>query len=163
MSDITVRRATAADVPGWLESSAALFAEDAGTRDETMNVRFPYELGVDGYTELLDDTARLVLVAEANDGNAGGDSEIVGHLTGKLSEPTDIRQVRVATLSSLYVRPAYRGQHVGGDFVAAFRQWAQEHQADRIAVTAFASNEAAIGFYERQGFVPYTLTLETTP
>ena len=161
MGDVTVRRATTADVPGWLESSAALFAEDAGTRDETMNVRFPYEQGVDAYAELLDDTSRIVLVAEAADTNGGG--EIVGHLTGKLSEPTDIRQVRVATLSSLYVRPEHRGQHVGADFVAAFRQWAQERQADRIAVVAFATNDAAIRFYERQGFAPYTLTLETTP
>ncbi|MBM7785628.1 GNAT family N-acetyltransferase [Tenggerimyces flavus] len=156
MSDVTVRRATTADVPGWLDSSAALFAEDAGTRDETMNVRFPHELGVDGYADLLTKPERLVLVADA-----GG--KIVGHLTGVLTEPSAIRPVRIATLSSLYVRPAHRGQHVGAEFVQAFRAWAKEQQADRIAVTAFATNEAAIRFYERQGFAQYTLTLETTP
>lgn len=156
MSEVIVRPATTADVPGWLESSAALFAEDAGTRDETMNVRFPHELGVDGYAELLAKPERLVLVADA-----GG--QIVGHLTGVLAEPSAVRPVRIATLSSLYVRPEYRSQHVGANFVAKFREWAKERQADRIAVTAFAANDAAIGFYERQGFASYTMTLETTP
>jgi GNAT superfamily N-acetyltransferase len=158
MPEVTVRQATVDDVPGWLESSAALFAEDAGSRDPTMNVRYPHELGADGYADLLTKPERLVLVAEAGDG-AG----IVGHLTGVLSEPTPIRPIRIATLSSLYVRPAYRSAGVGADFVQAFRAWAAEQQADRIAVVAYAANDAAVRFYQRQGFAPYTLTLETTP
>jgi GNAT superfamily N-acetyltransferase len=154
--EIVVRRATPADVPGWLESSAALFAEDAGTRDPTMNTNYPHELGVQGYTDLLAQPDRLTLVAVA-----GG--LVVGHLTGKLAEPQPVRPIRVATLSSLYVRPTYRSHRVGARFVAEFRQWAKENDVDRIAVVAFAGNEAAIRFYQREGFLPMTVTLETTP
>lgn len=46
------------------------------------------------------DTNRLALVA--TDGAA-----IVGILTGSLTEPNDYRPVRVATLNSLYVNPAW--------------------------------------------------------
>lgn len=116
MGEVTVRTATQPDVPGWLESSAALFAEDAGTRDPTMNVRFPYEEGVEGHAQLPAEPDRLVLVADA-------EGEIVGHLTGQVEDPTAVRQVRVATLRSLYVGPAYRSHGVGADFVAAFRAW----------------------------------------
>lgn len=153
---VLVRRASSADVPGWVASSAALFAEDAGTRDRTMNTNFPHELGVAGYAEIMAKPDRLVLVAVAS-------GEVVGHLTGSLGEPLPVRPIRVATLSSLYVRPAYRSHGVGREFVAAFRQWAKENDAARIAVTAFAANGAAVRFYQREGFVPMTLTLETTP
>lgn len=154
--EVVVRRATPEDVPGWLESSAALFAEDAGTRDPTMNTDYPHELGVQGYSGLLAKPERLVLVAVA-------DGLVVGHLTGTLAEPQQVRPIRVATLSSLYVRPAYRSHRVGARFVAEFRRWAKERDADRIAVTAFAANDSAVRFYQREGFVPMTLTLETTP
>jgi GNAT superfamily N-acetyltransferase len=153
---VVVRRATPEDVPGWLESSAALFAEDAGTRDPTMNTGYPHELGVQGYAENLAKPDRLAVVALV-------DGQVVGHLTGSLAEPQQVRPIRVATLSSLYVRPAYRSHGLGARFVAEFRRWAKEHDADRIAVTAFAANDSAVRFYQREGFVPMTLTLETTP
>jgi hypothetical protein len=42
----------------------ALFTEDAGTRDSTMNVDYPQQYGVQGFTELLAQPDKLVLVAE---------------------------------------------------------------------------------------------------
>ena len=156
MAEVRIRTAGADDLPGLVASSAALFAEDAGTRDPTMNVDWPHQHGHLRFTETLSDPERLILVADA----AG---EVVGHLTGVLSGGTAYRPVTVATLASLYVRPAYRSGGVGADLVRRFRAWARDLGADRVAVAAYATNSGALRFYQREGFVPHTVTLETTP
>ncbi|MEV8630176.1 GNAT family N-acetyltransferase [Streptosporangium sp. NPDC051023] len=151
---IVVRPATAADLDGVVACSSALFAEDAGTRDPTLNVSWPRQYGQARFAEALGDPERLVMVAE----DEGG---IVGHLTGSLSGPTPMRPVTVATLGSIYVRPAYRGQKIGSRLVAEFRTWAALHGAQYAGVTAYASNEAAIRFYQRNGFGTRSVVLET--
>jgi GNAT superfamily N-acetyltransferase len=156
VADVRVRVARAEDIPGLVASSAALFAEDAGTRDPTMNVDWPHQHGHLRFTETIGDPDRLILVVDA-----GG--EVVGHLTGVLNEGTAYRPVTIATLASLYVRPAHRSGGVGADLVRAFRDWARDRGADRVAVTAYAANTSALRFYQREGFIPHTVTLETTP
>ncbi|GAA4222869.1 hypothetical protein GCM10023075_14780 [Streptosporangium album] len=134
--------------------SSALFAEDAGARDLTVNVNWPTERGLAQFRDALSDPHRLVMVA-ADDG------EIIGHLTGRLSGPTPMRPVVVATLGSIYVRPAHRGQKTGAALVEEFRAWARHHGAEYAGVTAYASNEAAVRFYERNGFAIRSVVLET--
>jgi GNAT superfamily N-acetyltransferase len=156
MTEIGVRRATTLDAAELVDSMAALFAEDAGTRDSTMNVDYPKQFGVQGFIELLEQPDKLVLVAEA-------DARVVGHLTGRLDDPSPIRPVFVATLASMYVRPSHRGQGTGARLVDAFRTWARDQGAVRMSVTAYASNEGAVRFYRRQGFEPQSMVLEANP
>ncbi|MEV7013863.1 GNAT family N-acetyltransferase [Streptosporangium sp. NPDC051022] len=151
---IVVRPATAADLDGVVACSAALFVEDAGTRDPAVNVNWPREHGPARFAEALNDPDRLVMVADD-----GG--RIVGHLTGSLSGPTPMRPVTVATLGSMYVQPAYRGQKIGSRLAAEFRTWAAGHGAQYAGVTAYAGNEAAIRFYQRNGFAMHSVVLET--
>ncbi|MEV0644424.1 GNAT family N-acetyltransferase [Phytomonospora sp. NPDC050363] len=153
MSDTMIREAVPGDVAGLVECSVALFAEDGGTRDATLNVDWPKEFSADSIRAGIDDPARLILAAVR-------DGEVVGQLSGKVAEAVAIRPVRVATLVSLYVRPEARDGGLGAQLVAAFKDWARTIDADRIAVTAYATNEAAIRFYRRCGFEPYQLTLE---
>lgn len=47
--DLTVRRARPDDIPGLVASSAGLFAEDAGTRDASVNIDWPREHGAASY------------------------------------------------------------------------------------------------------------------
>ncbi|GAA3106038.1 GNAT family N-acetyltransferase [Streptosporangium carneum] len=152
---VVVRVATTADLDGVVACSSALFAEDAGTRDPSLNVNWPREHGLARFTEALGDPGRLVMVAE-------DDRRIVGHLTGSLSEPTPMRPVTVATLGSVYVQPAYRGQKIGARLVAEFRTWATLHGAQYAGVTAYSGNEAAVRFYQRNGFAMRSVVLETT-
>ncbi|UPZ27366.1 GNAT family N-acetyltransferase [Streptomyces sp. LRE541] len=147
-----VRRARPEDVPALVASSAALFAEDAGTRDPTVDITWPLTHGAERFTAKLDDPARLLLVAER-------DGEVVGHLAGVVAEGSAMRPVKVATLVSLYVRPAHRGTRTGARLVAAFLDWAREQGAQQAEVTAYAANEDAVRFYERNGFGTHTLTL----
>lgn len=153
MSETTIREAVPGDVPGLVECSVALFAEDGGTRDPDLNVDWPKEFAGDSMLAGLDDPARLILAAVR-------DGKVVGHLTAKVSEPAPIRPVRVAELMSMYVRPEARDGGVGARLVSAFKDWARTRRAERIAVTAYASNASAIRFYERAGFAPYHLKLE---
>ncbi|MFB9894808.1 GNAT family N-acetyltransferase [Planobispora takensis] len=152
---VEVRPARAEDLDGVVACSAALFAEDAGTRDPAVNVNWPKEYGAAKFADALHDPDRLVLVAD-------DDGRIVGHLTGALSGPTPMRPVTVATLGSMYVRPAYRGRKIGTRLVEEFRDWARLHGAQYAGVTAYTGNEGAGRFFERNGFAMHSTVREAT-
>jgi GNAT superfamily N-acetyltransferase len=105
------------------------------------------------FSETISDPARLVLAARRT-------GEIVGTLSAALEAATTMRPIRTATLTSIYVHPRYRRSGVGARLVEQFHAWAREMNATRVAVTAYTTNKAAISFYQRAGFMPYTLTLE---
>jgi hypothetical protein len=63
VADVVVRRAAADDVPALVACSAALFAEDAGTRDDTMDLEWPRKHAAARFRETVADPSRLVLVA----------------------------------------------------------------------------------------------------
>ncbi|MFD8217771.1 GNAT family N-acetyltransferase [Streptomyces sp. NPDC059697] len=73
-----------------------------------------------------------------------------------------MKPVKVATLVSMYVRPAYRRDRIGGRMVDEFRSWAKESGAGSAQMTAYASNAEAIRFYERNGFASQSVTLGAT-
>ncbi|MCX4744096.1 GNAT family N-acetyltransferase [Kitasatospora sp. NBC_01287] len=152
--EAVIRPAVAADIPGVVDCSAALFAEDAGTRDPAgVNIDWPRTHGAERFAGTIADPTRLLLVAEA-------DGEVVAHLAGVLAAASAMKPLASATLLSMYVRPAHRRRAVGARLVAAFRDWAKRQGAARIAVTAYAANDGAIRFYERHGFTPNSVSLE---
>ncbi|WP_280874873.1 GNAT family N-acetyltransferase [Streptomyces pseudovenezuelae] len=150
--ELIVRTARAEDIRGLVASSTRLFAEDGGTRDASMNVDWPREHGAASFAAALEDPARLVLAAEC-------DGQVVGHLMGSVSGPTDKRLVISATLISLYVRPEHRRARAGARLVGEFLDWARREGAEHAEVTAYSANADAIRFYERNGFGAMTLTL----
>lgn len=131
--ELTVRRARSDDIPGLVASSAGLFAEDAGTRDPSVDVDWPRRHGAESFATALTDPARLVLVVD----HAG---EVVGHLTGTVTEPSAVRPVKSATLNALYVRPAQRRARVGARLVEEFLAWAEAAGATQAEVAAYAAN-----------------------
>jgi GNAT superfamily N-acetyltransferase len=150
----TVRRARPADIPALVASSAALFAEDAGTRDAAVDINWPHEHGAERFASGVGDPTRLLLVAER-------DGEVIGHLAGTVADGSAMRPVKVATLLSMYVRPAHRRTRTGARLVDAFLAWAREQGAQQAQaqVTAYAANGDAIRFYGRNGFGPHSVTL----
>ncbi|WP_258572785.1 hypothetical protein [Streptomyces sp. KM273126] len=86
---VVVRKARHADVDGLVACSRALLAEDAGTRDPSINVDWPREHGPRRFAAGIDDPDRLLLVADR-------DGEVVGHLTGVVAEASAMKPVRVA-------------------------------------------------------------------
>ncbi|GLZ78851.1 GNAT family acetyltransferase [Actinorhabdospora filicis] len=148
-----IRTAVHDDVPGLVECSIGLFSEDAGTRDPTMNLDWPRTNAAQSLTEGIGDPERLILAAIR-------DGRVVGSLTGDVAQASHMRPIRLATLRSMYVRPEARDGGVGSALVEAFRAWALDKKADRLAVTAYAANDDAIRFYRRNGFAPHHLVLE---
>ncbi|MDX3757595.1 GNAT family N-acetyltransferase [Streptomyces sp. AK02-04a] len=153
-NEVIVRRAEQTDIDGLVARSSALFAEDAGARDPGVDINWPRKHGPQRFSSGLTDPSRLLLVADGDDG------EVVGCLAGTLVEPSAMKRVKVATLVSRYVRPAYRRDRIGGRMVDAFRAWAKESGAGSAQVTACATNAEAIRFYERNGFASQSVTLE---
>ena len=84
---------------------------------------------------------------------------VVGHLTGILEDPSVMHIDPVAELRSMYVRPEYRDSGLGSELVHQFLAWARANAVQRVSVTAYASNAAALRFYERQGFTPHEVVL----
>jgi len=139
-----------------VQCAIGLFAEDAGTRDITIDAEWPAKHSEQSLSQAIGDPSRLVLAARQA-------ADVIGSLSGVLEPATAMRPIRMATLLSLYVRPHHRNNGVGAALVGHFRSWARQQNASRIAVTAYTINETAIGFYQRTGFTPYTFTLEMPP
>ena len=152
MTDVEIRLATEDDAEGYLATTIALFAEDAGSRDVLRDADWPKVHGREAVAADLVHPDRVVLVAVA-------EGEVVAHLLGRFHTPTEMMPAASATLLSLYTRPEWRSRAVGARLVERFTDWARERGAARMQVTAYSANEGAVRFYERQGFAAFELTL----
>ncbi|GII20569.1 GNAT family N-acetyltransferase [Planosporangium mesophilum] len=150
---VTIRTAGRRDLDVVVELSAALFAEDAGQRDPYTDLDWPRREGHEYFGGLLTGPTTRCWLAEV-------DGVIAGCLVGRINRESTVRPVRTAELESMYVRPEYRGTGVGDALVAQFFEWARGRRAKRASVTAYASNDRAIAFYERNGFTSKSVQLE---
>lgn len=135
--------------------SDALFREDAGSRDSTINLEWAVQEGQGYFADLLDDESGACWLAEYTTSG-----KIIGYLVGRSGESNSLRPVRVATLESMYVREEFRECGIGTRLVGRFLSWAEERKAQRASVTAYVANERAVRFYKREGFSPKSLSLE---
>jgi ribosomal protein S18 acetylase RimI-like enzyme len=148
-----IRQATLADVTAVTQLNHALFQEDGGQRDPTLNLEWATEHGHDYFTKLISTGMCFVALVE---------EAIVGYLIGYTRDPSSYRLVKTAELESMFVQTPHRGQGIGKALAQAFIHWAAEQQAHHITVTAYATNERAIAFYQSLNFTPKNLTLALT-
>lgn len=153
MADIHVRSAQSSDVEEIVRLSGALFREDSGTRDPYTNSDWARQEGEGYFSNHVASDQSFTAVVEV-------DGTIIGYLVGYLRQPHSVRPVRIAELESMFVIPSERNSGLGQQLVEAFLSWSRERNAQRVSVTAFASNAGAIRFYQRCGFEPHNLTLE---
>jgi GNAT superfamily N-acetyltransferase len=151
MTPFPVSPATQDDIDGLITSVAGLFAEDGGQHDPLMNLDWPAREGAAYYSSLMNDQSCLVALARDAD-------LVIGHLVGRLSQPSSLRNGRIAVLESMRVAPDYRRAGVGSLLVQHFFAWAREGGAQQARVTAYSANEAAQRFYTRHGFAPVSVT-----
>lgn len=152
MNEIVVRPAEAGDVAGMAASSAALFAEDAGSRDSLRNQGWPASHGEQWCRDLLGDPDALAMVAVL-------DGDVVGHLVGAYSPASPMWTAPRAELVSMFVLSSLRGAGVGARLVHSFMTWADKLGAVRLHVSAYEANEGAIRFYGRCGFAIMSVDL----
>ena len=151
--DYRVVTAGGGDLGALVRLCSALFREDAGSRDPFTDVGWSVAYGRDHFFSLISRNDALCLLAKSG-------QTPVGYLAGYVGEPAEIRPVRVAELQSMYVEAGSRGRGGGSALVEEFLTWAGDRMARRISVTAYASNDAAVRFYESRGFGPKSVTLE---
>jgi GNAT superfamily N-acetyltransferase len=136
-----IRDATDADRPliGELFREFMLELEDAPHRDDdTEEDLAKIEKGLD--------TGWHVLIAE-HDGSPAGLA--VAHKAGK----------HVGYLSSLYVRPAFRGKNLATELVREIASRFAAQGLDVLELDVLATNDAARAIYDRWGFTPVQLNL----
>ena len=136
-------------------SVAALFKEDGGRHDATVDLVWPAREGAAYYSSLMGDQACLLVLARDGD-------RVVGHLVGKLNDPSPIRTGRSAVLESMRVAPSSRRAGTGSLLVRHFLAWARQRGAEHASVTAYAANDTAQRLYERHGFRPQNITSRAT-
>ena len=62
-------------------------------------------------------------------------------------------------IEELYVEPAYRKQGAGTALVARAVEWFRENRVEQVRVEVAVGNEAVLPFYERFGFLPFSIML----
>jgi ribosomal protein S18 acetylase RimI-like enzyme len=148
-----VRPATSDDLDTLVELAGALFREDAGTRDVSVDVGWPIAQGRPYYAGLIDDGRSIVVLIQT--------TCVVGFLIGRLAPRDPLRpDVVNAELESMYVIPEARSRGGGRLLVEQFGRWTATHGATHTTVTAYATNPRALRFYRALGFEDRKVTLE---
>ena len=145
-------RATKANVSDIVKLSHALFQEDAGQQDKTVNLNWAVAHGKSYFSQFIEREQTICLLALV-------DEAVAGYLAGYVSNVSDYRLVKTAELESMFIRQTYRSQGIGATLARQFKQWAKENGAETVTVTAYAGNEIAIRFYKALGFTPKQVTL----
>ncbi len=91
-----------------------------------------------------------------------GDGRLAGYLIVSVHEPNPLTSsgaIRTGSIDELFVSATHRGSGAGSLLVETACNWLVEQRAERVEVGAYAWNTAGIGFYEREGFAVWSVTL----
>lgn len=153
MKNITIRKATEKDLKVVVELNASLFKEDAGQRDPLANKNWPSQEGIIYFSKRIKDKNSICLVAEVR-------NEVVGYLAGSVKKVETWRPVKRTELESMYIKNEFRDRGIGTKLVEEFFKWSKGKGVQRALVVAYATNERAIKFYRKMGFISESLSLE---
>ena len=137
---VVVRPARASDARSFLEAYASVAAEKRYIQTERVTGT-PRDYRRRFRRSWDDRTAHLVAV----DGD-----RVVGSLSIRRDDHPATSHV--ATLGMFVVR-SHRGRGLGTALMSQAVRWAREHRIERIELTVYPHNEAAVGLYRRFGFV----------
>ena len=102
--------------------------------------------------DILNSKYGICFVAKSN-------NQIIGYLmaAGKSNNSSN---VKYAELRDMRVQKDYQGKGIGGLLVNRFILWAKANGYERLSVDVSAVSKKNIGFYQKFGFIPKTLTME---
>ncbi len=114
------------------------------------DVEMTHQAGVKAWSESIDKYSRessgVIIVAEA-------DHSLVG-MTG-LTRGHWPKTRHGATLWGVYVRPEWRGLHIGEALVNGCAEWGRQNGLAVLNLGVLTTNQAAVGCYTHCGFTPY--------
>ena len=147
---ITVRRATAADLPTLLRfEQGVISAErpmDPTIKDEPIHY---YDLNA-----MLTATHIHLVVAE------DGDGTLIGSGYARIDPSRHyLIHTHHAYCGFMYVDPAHRGKGVNQLIIDALKAWAKSKNLTELRLDVYTTNDAAIRAYEKAGFAPYLINM----
>jgi len=156
MGELVIRPATPSDLPDLREAVVEL--QDYERRLHA--TRLPGEQIADAYVGWLQQQAEksgIVLVAEI-------DGSFAGFAAGWIVQADHIAESaeanRYGYLSDICVMPAYRGQRIAHQLLAAIEQHLGRSGITRLRLATLAANASARASYQSAGFVPYEIIYE---
>ena len=87
------------------------------------------------------------------------DNNVIGYLMAE-NKSSNASSIKYAELRDMRVRNEHQGKGVGTLLVRQFIRWAKDEGYERLSVDVYALSEKNIGFYQKFGFTPKTLTME---
>jgi ribosomal protein S18 acetylase RimI-like enzyme len=141
---ITIRTAKPSDIPQLVELLQALFAIEA-------DFIFDQDKQACGLELLLNSDKDCILVAELL-----GERRVLGMCTLQTLIST-AEGGRVGLLEDLVVAADFRNQGLGEKLLSEAVRWAECQGLKRLQLLADKNNEAALSFYEKQGWGPTRL------
>jgi ribosomal protein S18 acetylase RimI-like enzyme len=95
---------------------------------------------------------------------AESDGQIVGYINGSVhvNEKVEVlpKQETYLEIENIYVRPAYRDGHVGGDLIERLLATAERDGIKRFIVSTVTKDmDRILKFYQRYGFKPWFVEL----
>jgi len=148
MTDITIRRARAADKPDWLRMRLLLW---------TLGTPESFSADID---EFLLDQTQACIVAVRPDGRVCGFVE-----TGTRKYADGCETSPVGYIEGWYVDEDLRGQGIGGLLIRAAEDWAREQGCQEMASDTWLENDAsiqahlALGYHEEERLVHFAKKL----
>ncbi len=151
--NLNIRKATLNDLPTIQSLCNELGEQSIGFDPELSTTWASNHEGEKYYRERLSGKDGVVFIAE----EAG---EILGFVSTTINNPDTWRLTKRVEVDNIFLAHTHRGKGVGKKLIEEVKKWSQDIQANRVFLTAFSQNKKAIAFYEREGFIPYEITLE---
>jgi GNAT superfamily N-acetyltransferase len=102
--------------------------------------------------DILNNKRGICLTAEEGD-------TVIGYLLAD-EKSNNASNIRYTELRDMRVKSEYQRKGIGSLLVEQFIQWAKDENCERLSVDVYALSEKNIGFYQKHGFAPKTLTME---
>ena len=155
MAGIRVRPATGRDLPATLELVAELDRLQADCRVFAPLPDLRQEVA-ERYRRAIDDPGGDDLLLVAEEGGL-----VVGTAFGHVLVPSTVSDERAVELGGVIVRDAHRGRGIGLALAQEIARFARARGIRIVVLKTFASNEPALRFWERIGFLPRMVQMVT--
>ena len=155
---MTIRRATAADIPQIDELlRQVLEVHHAGRPDL-------FKGGVKKYT---DEELKAILANDGNDAEHNADSpatdQVLGYAFCVFQQHLNsniLTDIKTLYIDDLCVDERSRGHHVGSTLYRYVLDFARQSGCHNVTLNVWACNPKAQAFYERMGLTPYYIGME---
>lgn len=86
--------------------------------------------------------------------------KVVGYLAGSINIQGSYVTKSLAELDNMFVLEQYRKYGIGTKLINTFKEYCLKNKIEELKVTVSAKNKNAIGFYMKNGFNEFEITLK---